>query len=107
MAKNAKEENNSNQQEIDLLAMLICKTNEEQEGVELTFEFLENAAESESEKEPGGNDWRKNVIQLGDDKEGNPQLNDIIQDLNSLDISKPATNQDNDQDLDLLELMDS
>lgn len=86
--------------------MLICKTNEEQEGVELTFEFLENA--SKKDDQDSEVDFSKNVIQLGDGEQSNRQLIDIIQDLNNLDIEcKQNANTDDEQEIDLLELMDS
>lgn len=99
------DDGSTNQKEIDLLAKLICKTTKE-EVLKLTFDFL-NAEVSEEAISNADTNNAKNSVQVIDSG-NNEQLIQIIQDLDDFSIvTNTQQDTNNNDDLDLLELMDS
>lgn len=108
----------NDRKEMDLLAKLICKTPEDDRRrsvVELKFDFLSNDIDN-NDKSMTTNDNGNNSIQIiGPNEHNNEQLIKIIHDLEECSLvsndqdnhAKPTNNQTADDDIDLLELMDS
>lgn len=103
---------------MDLLAKLICKTPQDDRReslVELKFDFLSNDIDNKDRatSERISNDNSIQVIDTGD--HNNEQLIKIINDLEECSLitdeqnakAKPTNHQTGDDDIDLLELMDS
>jgi len=113
----------SHTNEIDLLALLICKpsggnSGEESHPGDLKFEFLEDQYSTSPPLGPKDQSPSSNIVQL-DITNGRKaaaatnqeHLQEIINDLSSLDLVKGSSDRNDftgqDDDVDYLELMDS